>query len=356
MKKIISIFSILILIIFLTSCPGRTVFPNMVKYDEEVILEAVKEKYNVEEFIMTGAEFHGHISKYLKEDDELEIYYFKDPKFSDEFINPDNIAKALKSFAGENGGYYTQMQYHDFICYVAIGKVDDGTYKYFYYNTNIDKDEEIIDTIGSSDYNLGFLPTEITKENLDLDLDWTGMNYLFDDVLLKKEPMDYSYENEKLSTSFEYKNHKGNIEYYYEDNKIKYDIYLSDYLSQDNIKGELIYSQRPEYGVLYYKEGIDFSNNLLFNYDIIIDDEDYVRCSLHIEVVNIEGTILHSEMMYSTKYSYRANQDPIYKWVINEQVYDKIFYLGEDKNIDYDKHFTAKLEDYYIFYEKEKEA
>lgn len=356
MKKIISIFSILILIVFLTSCPGRTVFPNMVKYDEEVILEAVKEKYNVEEFIMTGAEFHGHISKYLKEDDELEIYYFKDPKFSDEFINPDNIAKALKSFAGENGGHYTQMQYYDFMCYVAIGRVEDGTYKYFYYNTNIDKDEEIIDTIGSSDYNLGFLPTEITKENLDLDLDWTGMNYLFDDVLLKKEPMDYSYEKDKLSTSFEYKNHKGNIEYYYEDNKIKYDIYLSDYLSQDNIKGELIYSQRPEYGVLYYKEGIDFSNNLLFNYDIIIDDEDYVRCSLHIEVVNIEGTILHYEMMYSTKYSYRANQDPIYKLVINEQVYDKIFYLGEDKNIDYDKHFTAKIEDFYIFYKKENKA
>ena len=355
MKRIFSFLSILILIAFLTSCPGKVVHPNMVKYDENVILDAVKEKYNVKDFIITGVEFRGYINKYVEEDG-LGLTPNWRTKFSTEFINPDNVTKALSSFAGENGGHNIQRDYFDFLCYVAIGKCDDNTYKYFYYNTNIDKDEEIIDTIGSSDYNLGFLPTEITKENLDLDLDWTGMNYLFDDVLLKKEPMDYSYENDKLSTSFEYKNHKGNIEYYYEDNKIKYDIYLSDYLSQDNIKGELIYSQRPEYGVLYYKEGIDFSNNLLFNYDIIIDDEDYVRCSLHIEVVNIEGTILHSEMMYSTKYSYRANQDPIYKWVINEQVYDKTFYLGEDKNIDYDKHFTAKIEDFYIFYKKENKA
>ena len=206
MKKIISIFSILILIIFLTSCPGRTVYPNMVKYDEEVILDAVKEKYDVEEFIMTGAEFHGAISKY-SEDDELKIYFYKEQKFSAEFINPDNLAKALRAFAGENGGHYIQMNYMDFICYVAIGRCEDNTYKFFYYNTNIDKDEEISNTIGSSDYNLDFLPKDITKENLNIDPNWASMNKLFDDALSNKEPLDYNYLDDRMTADFKYKEH-----------------------------------------------------------------------------------------------------------------------------------------------------
>ena len=353
MKKIISIFSILILIIFLTSCPGRTVYPNMVKYDEEVILDAVKEKYNVEEFIMTGAEFHGHISKYLEED-ELEIYYFKNPKFSDEFINPDNIAKALKSFAGENGGHYTQMQYHDFICYVAIGRLEDGTYKYLYYNTNIDKDEKIADTIGSSDYNLEFLPKDITKENLNIDPSWSSKNKLFDDVLSNKEPLDYNYLKDRMTADFEYKQHRGHIEYYYEDDKLKYDIYLTDKATLEEPKGELVYSSNDKYGVIYYRTGDEISSNIAFNYDIIIDDEPYVRCNFHIEIVNVEGTILHSEIKYSNEYTRRPYHAPFYSWVINQSSYDRVMNIDDNKKADYSKDFIAKIEDYYIFYEKEE--
>ena len=356
MKKIILFFILLASVFAFTSCfifDKTTDFSNMREYTADEVLSVAAEKYSVSEWLFTDGYLRGEVAKNAN---LLEISLFFD-NFSVDFINGDNIDAAMTAFAGKNGGHGIQGQYRYFICYVAIAKCSDGSLKYIYYNTNIDKNAEIYDTIGASDYNLEVSPLDITESTFDVDPGWGAMlRYL--SSLKAINPGDFIYSRENLTY---YREESGGgsseIEFYLEDGRVVFDIYYDKY-QYDGEEKRLVYSSSDRYGVIYHFDGADFT--AYFDVNTIIEpstDESSVMLLIgEIEARPIEGDVIYSMISYRAEYPTLSDG----KNVVNEISDTKIdalsikmsYGMTKSNEIDYSDIAKFELTDYYILYIK----
>lgn len=192
MKKFLSFVSTLVFILTLVSC-DYTKHPDMVEYSIDEVLEIAKEKCNITSWIFINNKMNG---KY--KDGQLES--FNDIKI----INPENIDISFTSFAGKNGNHDIQGMYSNFICYYALGIDNNDNPKFIFYNTNLNKDAVIADTIGMSDYPFDVLPNEITLtgEELFKEIKYYELNQ----ELIKRFPnlkvSMFNYGQERLTYNF----------------------------------------------------------------------------------------------------------------------------------------------------------
>ena len=174
MKNLFLLMMLLFSALFLSSCfwfGTSTTYPDMVEYSQAEVLLVAKEKYDISRYIFDDLYFKGETSG---EGEEFTVLDYSS-QFPSIFVNGDNVENAFRAFAGKNGGHDIQGYYHAFLCYVALVECQDGSLKFIYYNTNIHKDAEIIDTIGASDYTLDISPEEITNSLFTVANNWARM-------------------------------------------------------------------------------------------------------------------------------------------------------------------------------------
>lgn len=356
MKKIALIFIILVSIFTLSSCilfDSVTVFSNMKEYSEEEVLLVARDKYSVAEWIFIGGYLRGDVTK---SDENVEIsLHWED--FSADFINGDNIDAAMTAFAGKNGNHDIQGQFRYFICYVALARCTDGSLKYIYYNTNIDKNADIFDTIGASDYNFEVSPTDLTDEIFAPGSDWGEMTRFlagYKDI----NPKDLIYSRDKLTY---YREEQGGgsseIEFYREGDRVVYDIFYDKY-AYDGEDRRLIYSTSDRYGVIYHASGADFAEYFEVSSEILPDTEEN---DVLILWGSIEPRYLPDEIIYS-EISFRAEYPTLLdgEVVITESTDNKIdtlsvkrgYGMPKSDEIDYSDVAKFALTDFYILYIK----
>lgn len=354
MKKIALIFIILLSIFALSSCflfDRVTNYPDMKEYSEEEVLLVARDKYSVTEWLFTGAYFRGETKK---TENGLIITPLLDD-FSADYINGDNIDAAITAFAGKNGGHDIQGHFHHFLCYVALARCADGSLKYIYYNTNINKNRDIYSTVGASDYNLDLSPENITDSLFTADSEWGDMTrYLT--TFHGLDPADFLYSRKKLTyRRYEMGSGETEIEFYRENDRVVFDVF-HDRNAYDGENFRLIYSTSDRYGVIYNGGG-DYSDVFDVNIEILPSAEETNVTVLwgSIEAKEICGEVIYSEISFRAEYPSRVDG----KLSINESS-DKMIdtlkvkrgYAMENAvESDFDK-AEFLLTDYYILYKK----
>lgn len=268
----------------------------------------------------------------------------------------------MQAFAGKNGNHDVQGQYSRFLCCIALGRCADGTLKFVYYNTNINKDAEIADTIGASDYTFDVSPTEITNELFTVDPQWTSMQLFLNDCK-DARPRGFIYSGERLirrreQTTYSY----ADFEFYKEAGKVVYDIY---YIKDEEKPQErrLVYSTSDRYGVIYNYYGLDKSEY----FDIITtvtqstEQESCVTLKARVSAREINGTVLYSRLLYSAEYYVPRENGPILRSTSSETVVDKLSFecgwmLDKINGIDHTETAKFNLSKFYIFYEMNAET
>ena len=262
MKKVLIVLIVSSFIILLSSCFGTvTKFPDMVEYLEDEVLEVAKEKYNIKNFYYTSLRADkNHNAKEEFSFDNYDCYgIFNNIK------NPHNLEKALTSFAGKNGGHDIQGQFHYFACYIALGVDYNDNVKLIYYNTNINKNEKIEDTIGSSDYPFDLEPSKINTKFID-EIKWDALR-----INLQKQCGDeinikglyYGFDKPTIITSLNSTSGTYLVQFYEEDSKVVFDLFeinVEDYYEYDHLEKyikskELIYSTSYQYECIYPEYG-----------------------------------------------------------------------------------------------------
>ncbi|MCH5171463.1 MAG: hypothetical protein J1F31_01325 [Erysipelotrichales bacterium] len=357
MRKIITIICTFVLALTLSSCffERIKIHPNMVEYNENTVLETAKEKYDIKSFIFTNRKIHGE-TRY-DESDQF-IVSFRTSSFNSNFINGDNIELAFTSFAGKNGGHDIQGMYYDFLCYVALGLNTEGIAKFIYYNLNLDKDAEIVNTIGCSDYPYDILPTEITNELLTPPNNWGEMN-----IYMKKHFKDigtsFNYCKDKLSYGYgDIYNRYVYIEFYRENDEIVYDlIYVEDVYKKTEPK--LVYSTSNRYDVIYNYYGQDISKYVEVEYTIEESDTDpnFDLLTGKAIIKPVEGKIIYSQLNVRASFNILKDNKVIIKedgdlYRFTTEV-EKSILIEKIENIDHKKTAKLKCIDFYILYEKE---
>ena len=355
MKKILLILVSIFTISFLSSCFGSvTTYPNMVEYSNSKVLEVVKEKYDIEKFLFTDMVIKGKVNKNKEEIYEYTIY----SSISNNFINPDNVNKAFTSFAGKNGNHDVQGHYQYFLCYCALGITKDNQAKYLYYNTNIDKNETIESTIGSSDYNLEVLPNEITDITYGDLSSWNDMYlYINKHFKINGKYLGFDYSKDRLSLSYNERYHGlVTMEFYKENSNVVCDLY---YAEDENKEEErrLVYSTSSKYGVIYNYYGMDKSLYLDIDYSISQSEEDKSMLLLKgkATIINIPGNIIYSQLTYSVNYlTMKDNKSVLHEeseQLLNVSKIEKGYLVEKIENQEEKASFAIK--DFYILYEKE---
>ena len=353
MKKIALVFVIFISIFAFSSCfffDRVTYFPDMKEYSEEEVLIVARDKYSVSERLFIGAYFRGEV---VKNDNTVEIIPLLED-FSTDFINGDNIDTALTAFAGKNGGHDIQGHFHHFLCYVALARCEDGSLKYIYYNTNINKNADIYSTIGASDYNLDLSPENITDSLFTADSEWGDMTrYL--STFRGLDPVDFLYSREKLTYRRYEMGGETEIEFYRENDRVVFDVF-HDRNAYDGEDFRLIYSTSDRYGVIYNGGG-DHSDVFDVNIEILPSTEQTNVTVLwgSIKANDIDGEVIYSEISFRAEYPSLADG----RIVMHESSDNKIDTLEIKRgygmeNVDPEDFAKAKFEltDYYILYEK----
>ncbi len=353
MKKFILLIFSFLLCFSLCSCPfGETItHPNMVEYEEDVVLAKAKEKYSFSTICFKDRGIKGE--KEYDEDGNLLIDKISPVKI----YNGDNIENAFKAFAGKNGGHYVQGLYSLFICYYGLGKKDDGSYLFFFYNLNIDKDAKIEDTIGASKYMYDVLPDDLKNKKISAP---SGLREISYDIY-KKEfiPEYFSYDKDRLSMTSGVGYYLGErnvlsyrLEFFKENDEIAYDLFLVN-----DEEEKLIYSTSDKYSYIEYKYGMDFSE--YFDIDFIIEEtEDKVNYSCKSKLKDVDGNILYSIFNYVLRIEEKRdeNSNTRYDEGFNEYSYDKVFeknYSIKRYDINnYQDISTFTMWNFYVFYEK----
>ena len=362
MKKVLFVLVILFALFTLTACPwfeGVTRYPDMVEYQPSEILEVAKEKYSVTKWIYTDySDMRGEA--WYDKDGVFQVESYQN-QYSLDFVNGDNIEKALTSFAGKEGGRYVQGQYSNFLCYVALGECADGKLRFVYFNTNINKNEKIADTIGASDYPFEVSPTEINDKVFEVPSHWHAM-ILFLNKFKKAHPRGYIYSGNRLTLETEASS-GGRIylEFYKEEGEVVFDVFF-DRLSSDDKERQLVYSTSNRYGVIYNYYGLDKSQYFDITQTVTQSTEQESCMSLKgkVKAKEIEGEVLYSQITYTAEYYVlREGEKIIMHSSSNEKLLDTLeFEKGWmiDKIDGVDHTQTAKfiLSDFYIFYEKKE--
>lgn len=274
MKRFFIVIVLSILTLILTSCfVTSTRYPDMVEYSEQEVLEVAKEKYNIKKFYYTGLE----VRKSYNPVDEFSYDNYDCLGIFNNIKNPNNLEISLTSFAGKNGGHDIQGMYANFACYIALGEDVNGDVKFIYYNTNIDKNKTIADTIGSSDYPYDLHPSKINKKFID-EITWDSLrinfkNKYYDKINIKE--LVYCFDKPTIITS----SRTSLVQFYEEDDKVVFDIFnisLSDKYGDfnfDDINGsitskELIYSTSKKYEIHFAANGVNPNNFFNINFSV----------------------------------------------------------------------------------------
>ncbi len=361
MKKIVTICLLFFLALSLTGCFDYTEHPNMVEYDEEEILQIIKEEFNIKKFIFTSEEFNGRVNK--EEFKIIEIY----SRFSSNFINPVNIEKAFTSFAGKNGNHDIQGMYSIFLCYVALAIDNNEKAKFIYYNTNLDKDAKIIDTIGVSDYPYDVLPTEITNDMFYVDSKWWDMSkFLNEKVNPTNHPTALDYSKEYLSREFSPEtrsNGKCEVKFYKENEKVVYDInyYKEDGNSYPTIyeEAQLIYSSSERYGVIYNYYGFNYTPYIDVSYTVEASTE-LSNCDVLkglVKVKDFGNKVIYSQLSVRKEYQILNNDGIIVtknETELRRNCYEfKVgIMIDRIEGVNHNSTANIKVNDFYILYEK----
>ena len=275
MKKLVVLILLFALSLTLVSCfEESTVFPDMVEYTESEILEAAKQKYNIKSFYYTSM----RVDKKGRTLEEFSYNNYSYYGLFNNLKNPDNLEKALTSFAGKNGGHHIQGIYAFFACYVALGVDQDNTPKFIFYNTNINKNEKIVDTIGSCDYPYELHPSKINTRFVD-EITWDTLRVNFkkqyyDEISIKG--LFYCLDKPAIITSLYSRNGIYMVQFYEENNKTVFDIYrieVLDNFDADNMNQyitsqELIYSTSNQYECHYNKYGVNYNDFFNINFTV----------------------------------------------------------------------------------------
>lgn len=354
MKKSLLFLPFLFTISCLSSCFGSvTTYPNMVEYSNSEVLEVVKEKYDIDKFLFTDMPIKGKVNKNEEEIYEYTLY----SSISNNFINPDNIEKAFTSFAGKNGNHDVQGHYRYFLCYCALGITKDNQAKYLYYNTNIDKNENIKSTIGSSDYNQEVLPNEITENTYGDLSSWNDMYlYINKHFRIGGNYLGFDYSKDRLSLSYNERYHGlVTMEFYKENANVVCDLYYAEDEKKEDER-YLVYSTSSKYGVIYNYYGMDKSLYFDIDYSINQSEEDKTMLLLKGEanIINILGDIIYSQLTYSVTFLVEKDNKITMREesekVINVSNIEKGYLLSKLENQEEKASFT--INDFYILYEK----
>ena len=349
MKKIILFIFGFILLFTLSSCEKSIIHPNMVEYKEDEIINKAKEKYSFSYVVFQGRKIYGE--KEYDENGNLLINKISPVKL----FNEDNLDNTFKSFAGKNGPERIQYSYKDFICYYGLGQKDDESYLFFFYNLNIDKDANILDTIGMSEYCYDVLPYEIFKYDVKIPNNLGSIAMNIHNTTFKSNV--FSFDKDRLS----YKscvgqyldNDKTNyrLEFYKENGIILYDLFIEDE------KDTLIYSTSNNYNYIGYSYGMDFNDYFDMGYEIL-DDNSQVIFNCKSKFKKIDGNILYSYFKYvfDVNEKRKENPDTIYVERFIEYFYDlefeKTFKKEKYEGNNYNEISNLTLWDFYVFYKK----
>ena len=126
---------------------NQTEEDGVVTYSNNKVLEVIERKYGVVSYVFTDEE-----------------YSKTNGKYGSEIVDGDNIDAVFSSYAGEKRD--------GFDCYIALGRCNDETYKYFYYNTTLKKSDDIAKTVGASKYALSVAPDEVDDALFETDEYW----------------------------------------------------------------------------------------------------------------------------------------------------------------------------------------
>ena len=360
MKNALFLFVILILLFSFCSCflfGHATTHPDMVEYREEEVLELAKDKYGITEWLFTGTELRGEAAYDAEGSFCLDFY---DDRFSTELVGGDNIESAMQAFAGKNGNHDIQGMYSRFLCCIALGKCEDGSLKFVYYNTNIHKDAEIADTIGASDYVFDVSPEEITNELFTVDTEWGDMQDFLDEFK-DFNPRSLVYSGEHLivrrsQTTYSYVD----IEFYKENGEVVYDLcYIKDEDAPEERR--IVYSTSERYGVIYNYYGADKAQYFDITQTVTQspDEQNVMVLRGSVEVKPVDGTVLYSAIGYKVSHQELNDRGRIVEAESWDQVYDKLSFergygINKIDGVDHTETARFSVYDYYIFYEKNR--
>lgn len=338
-KKGLCFILILFASLIFSSCFTSKIYPNMVEYSKEKVLDIAKEKYQIQSFIFDDQKLHNHYA--TKEE-------FMNSALR--FVNPDNLEVCFSSFAGKNGGHDIQGMYSNFVAYYALGITQNNEAKFIFYNVNLDKDANIIDTIGCSDYPYDVLPNEIPKD----------MTTLFAPIPYDKLRIElfqkfqsiaiYELRYTEQRLSIQYREYKY-MEFYKEDGNLVYDYYTYDSNRKEWI---LKYSSSPCYGILYKEYGKDDSALFDISYSIQEYDKglDRLEAKVQIKEKSIPGEILYSN--FNTRISYKIFKDSkVYDYedtIRSEKTLEHSCLIQKIDGITHQDTTTVLVSDYYILY------
>ena len=360
MKRIYSLLLIVLTLFGLSSCflfGKNTTYPDMVEYGRQEVLDVAKEKYSIKKWLFNTSYINGETT--YDENNNLVINIYGDyiTQFNSNFINGDNIDKAFTSFAGKNGGHDIQGKYRYFLCYVALGELEDGSLKYVYYNTNINKGVEIKDTIGSSDYNFDIHPEEIDKDLFKVDPLWGDMSiYLryFENI----SPKALIYAQDKLKV---YRREKYNalteIEFYLEDDKVVFDMnYILDERHLED--KQLVFSTSKQYGYIYYYYGVDVSSyfDVYHLVEQSKENDNQVILKEYVKLKDLDGVILYSMIETRTEYKVIYDNDVLMRQEVDTFIgninIEKEYLIDKINGVDFQETSKFKVSDFYVFYKK----
>ena len=316
MKKLVILIVLFSLSFMLVSCFEKpTVYPDMVEYSESEILEVAKSKYNIKSFYYTGY----RVDKTQTNLDQFSYNNYCCNGIFNNLKNPNNLKKALTSFAGKNGGKQVQGHYSFFACYMALGIDENNKAKFIFYNTNINKNEKIEDTIGSSDYPFELSPSRINTRFMD-EITWDALRINFKKQYNEKisiQGLLYCFDKATIITSLHSRDGIYLVQFYEESEKVVFDIFritLRDDYRIDNINQyitsqELIYSTSNNYECYYTKYGVSSSDFFDINFSVEQSNE-----ANNLDLIS--GTITPKDVgkevvnySFSYRISYLINKD-----------------------------------------------
>lgn len=364
MKRLLTVVILFTLCLTITSCFGTiTRFPDMVEYEEQEILEVAKEKYNIKSFYYTSL----RVDKSHNASDEFSYNNYECQGIFNNIKNPDNLEKALTSFAGKNGGHDIQGRYALFACYVALGIDNNNNAKFIYYNTNINKNENIANTIGSSDYPYVLHPSKINTKFMD-EITWDTFRSNFKKQYhgeISIKGLCYGFDKPTIITSLVSNTGNYLIQFYEEEEKVVFDIFkieVEDYYEYDDISQyiksmELIYSTSKKYDFYFNKYGVNPNDffNIKFSVDQSTEASYLDLVSGTITVKDVGKEVVNYSFNYKITYKVKnENGQIITKDEIRShtELKNNRFGLLIDKieGLDHKELTTVTITSFYIIY------
>ena len=309
---------------------NQTEEDGVVTYSNNKVLEVIERKYGVVSYIFTDEE-----------------YSKTNGKYGSEIVDGDNIDAVFSSYAGEKRD--------GFDCYIALGRCNDETYKYFYYNTTLKKNDDIAKTVGASKYALSVAPDEVDDALFDTDEYWPFSGKVRLSALKGGNYTSYQYDRTKLTRVVTYSaSNSLLVEFYKEDNNVVYDAYD---LEENNKK--LMFSTSNKYGTISKLSNKNGYLNIELEFTA-----NGSSTTLHGRVSpnNVPSKVIYSKVSltftYLTNYENTETTLSISKsarfyTLYDSFVFDKEFVTLDKYPIDtYREHCSFEADLIYILYEK----